>query len=448
MQHFSEQSLSSLTSFTEMTQYMQKNAEGFEESVWIDIIQSLEASFAKSLQYQTEIEKKNEELSSAYAFIEDILASMSDILMVVNHQGIIEKINDAFVRMTGYEQSFIIGKPLSTFIQYEQFPERNILDHLCGLREASIVLKGRLGDIAVDVSCDGNSQRHKRFHQRVLVIRPVSELKQAYDNLKKSNQALLETQQQLVNSEKMAALGRLVAGIAHELNTPMSVVVGNSWSMKQSYHELQAYLGDVVQKDCPQLRSDPQLDDILTELTEILTSSNQAIAHVSQIIQDLRVFSTQDNTVLHAFNLSQVIHRAINWVMNNVHYPISIIQSLDDNIIVLGNEGKLQQVMINLIRNATEALETIPHPELQVSCAMQGDYARILVRDNGQGIPADRLDKIFEPFYTSKAFNKGMGLGLSISYGLIQEMKGKISVWNHLESGAVFEILLPLERGV
>lgn len=270
------------------------------------------------------------------------------------------------------------------------------------------------------------------------VERKNAELSKAYNEIKQVNEILVNTQQQLIHAEKMAALGRMVAGIAHELNTPMGVVVGNLWSMKQSYQELSELLTpDVAQKS--------QVADLMSELKDIIIANDSAIQHISQIIKDLRSFSAKDNALIESMRLSPVLHRAATWVLSNALNHIDIVFALDDALMVLANEGKLQQVIINLVRNAVDALESVDQPCIMITSSPLGRYAQILVRDNGKGIPSEQMDKLFEPFYTSKEVSKGMGLGLSISFGLVQEMHGKITAWNHLDHGAVFEILLPLQ---
>ncbi len=283
-----------------------------------------------------------------------------------------------------------------------------------------------------------------------------AQLEQSYDQLQKAHEALKQTQQQLLHSEKMASLGRLVAGVAHELNNPISFVLGNVHALQRYIERLREYLE--AQHDQTQtshlalLRESLRIDAISQDLPSLITGTMEGAQRTADIVNGLKRFSAFDRESWQTFALEPVIESAILWVRKGTAPQFRITwQAHQPHHWVLGHAGQIQQVMMNLIQNAYDAAQSNGEPHLSISYATTaGDasadhHVALCFSDNGTGITPEQMPHIFDPFYTTKAIGKGTGLGLSISYGIVEQHLGSLTAKPYGElDGAVFTLTLPL----
>lgn len=235
---------------------------------------------------------------------------------------------------------------------------------------------------------------------------------------------------QLVQSAKLAALGEMAAGVAHELNSPMTVIIGTAQMLVRDLDEEQRDIGDA-------------LDDIIN-----------CGLRCKRIIQNLLTFSRQDQLPASEIDLNAEVERVLSLIQYQINRSqIHIVANLDPELPkIIANGPQIQQVLTNLLINARDALDGVERPEkvIEVTTAMRQQAGRrwivLSVRDNGTGIDADILPKIFTPFYTSKEATKGTGLGLSVSLGIAESHKGSIEVDSAAGQGSTFSLVLPLEE--
>ena len=299
------------------------------------------------------------------------------------------------------------------------------------------------------VTCKAHYAHDGRLLGSVLTGRPLDEIRRAYRELKETHERLKATQQQLIQSEKMASLGRLVAGVAHELNNPISFVFGNMYALRSYEQRFREYL-DAVHRDVPlaereALRRRLKIDRILDDIGPLLEGSLEGAERVRDIVQELRRFSTPKNDVPEAFDLVALIRSAVHWVMQSAREKPAVTLALPARFEIVGKEGYVQQILINLLQNALDAVEEVARPCIDVALqAVNGEVA-IVIHDNGPGIDEANLLRVFDPFFTTKAVGKGTGLGLYISYGLATEQcGGRLEAGNHPDGGAVFTLALPV----
>jgi two-component system sensor histidine kinase HupT/HoxJ len=275
----------------------------------------------------------------------------------------------------------------------------------------------------------------------------VGELRRAYHKLREAHDELKRTQQQLLQSEKMASLGKLVAGVAHELNNPISFVLGNMHAMQRYTPRLKRYLDaihdgesrEVLQK----LRTELRIDHILDDLQPLLDGSVEGAERTRDIVDGLKRFSAADRDENVEFNLAETIERSVHWVTRATPTNFRVQIELPKDMPFFGSPGQIQQVITNLVQNASDATEKMPDPLLIITAEVVGEVLCIRFRDNGPGISEQALGKIFDPFYTTQPVGKGTGLGLSISYGIIERHGGQLSVSNAEGGGAEFKLCLP-----
>jgi two-component system NtrC family sensor kinase len=284
----------------------------------------------------------------------------------------------------------------------------------------------------------------------------VRQLAQRNLELERANAQLARTQEKLLQSDKLASIGQLAAGVAHEINNPIGYVHSNLGSLKE-YTEamatmIEAYENALQQADpaaerdqLRALRERLDLGFALQDLPQLLAESREGIERVRKIVQDLRDFSRagRDETWT-LVDLHRSLDTTLNIVWNELKYKAQVERRYGVLPLVPALPSELNQVFMNLFLNAAQAI-----PEqgtIRVETEADEDWARVSVCDSGPGVPPEVLERIFEPFYTTKPVGKGTGLGLSISHGIVARHGGRIEVDNLPEGGACFTVVLPLRR--
>ena len=427
------------------------------EEAWIEVVQKMDAVYADLVHHQVELERKNAALEEAQQFIGSVLAAMTDVLIVCDRNGRIERANAALVDLTGRSEGDLIGAPLHTLFADSSSPFiQRFADKLHGevpLADHEVALIDKSGHpTPLAMNCSSRYDHKGRLLGFVLIGRPVGELRRAYEHLNRAHDELRHTQQQLVLSEKMAALGRLVAGVAHELNNPISFVFGNMHALKRYGERLTKYLQAIDRGESPEnlqaLRAKLKIDRVLTDIAPLVEGTLEGAERVREIVQDLRRFSSTQSEVADTFDLGRVIRTAVSWVVKACRTKPAIKFDLPEPLDVVGHKGPVHQIIVNLVQNAVDVMADIDEPRLEITGRVEEAAVTVIVRDHGAGIAADAMGRIFEPFFTTKKIGEGTGLGLYVSYGLAEELGGKLEAHNHPDGGAVFTLRLPLkERG-
>jgi two-component system sensor histidine kinase HupT/HoxJ len=266
--------------------------------------------------------------------------------------------------------------------------------------------------------------------------------------LRRAHEDLKTTQQQLIHSEKMASLGRLVAGVAHELNNPISFVYGNTVAMKRYAERLARYLaavhGEMPREEREALRRELRIDRLLDDLPSLIDGTVEGAERTRDIVDALKRFSATDRDERRQFDLGEVVERAVQWVGKATGSQFEVKLELPAGITVAGSPGQLQQVVMNLVQNAADATEKARERRLEIGGRIEGGEAVIEFRDSGPGIAEENLGKLFDPFFTTKPVGRGTGLGLAISYGIVERHGGRLSAVSHPKGGALFTLRLPV----
>lgn len=277
------------------------------------------------------------------------------------------------------------------------------------------------------------------------------ELVERHRQLEATYRELTVTQQQLIHSEKMASLGLLVAGIAHELNNPISFVHSNLDFIQDytdkltriitAYADAEDRGGDKRRRGDQQKQS-TKFEDTINTLQELITSCKTGTDRVKQIVLDLRTFSRTDDVGLVMTDLHGGIESTLNLLVREYKDRITVHRDYGDLPKIECYPGQLNQVFMNLLQNAAQAIKE--KGQVWIKTESRGDEIRIIIRDNGVGISENDLKRIFDPFFTTKPIGQGTGLGLSISYGIIERHGGAISVTSKVDVGTEFIVDLPV----
>ncbi|RAI86031.1 sensor histidine kinase [Algoriphagus yeomjeoni] len=279
------------------------------------------------------------------------------------------------------------------------------------------------------------------------------------DELEQALRNLQNTQSQLVNQEKMASLGQLTAGIAHEINNPINFVSSNIMPLKRDIKDIMEVIEfyrttgakeftPESQKEAKQLEEDLELEYVLDEVDQLLKGMDDGAKRTVEIVKGLRLFSRVDEQDMKKVDVHDGINSTIILLNSTMPTKIRIVRDFGELPLVECLAGKINQVFMNIINNAVHALadhvDTIADPIIELRTRSLGDFVSIEISDNGPGMPDHVKQRIFEPFFTTKAVGKGTGLGLSIVYSIIENHKGTLEVITEEGQGTTFKITLPI----
>lgn len=419
------------------------------EAAWIEVIQQMDRVYGELVDSQTALEDKNTELEEAQAFIASVMGAMSDLLIVCDTGGRIQQVNAALERLTGRPAERFVGQPISAVLQSPQEDtQAKFTRHLkagMAFTDCEVSLADAEGTLRpISVNCAPRQDHRNRSLGMVLIGRPIGELQQAYRELDEALQNFEHAQQHLVASEKMAALGRLVAGVAHELNNPISFVFGNMHAMKTYGEKITRFLQamDESPETLQDLRMELGLDRIAADIGPLVDGTLEGAERVSDIVQDLRRFSGNQSEPMEPFLLESAMRTALNWVMRGARKAPKAVIACDGALEINSKKGHVHQILVNLVQNAVDALAATPRAQISLSAGRVKGGVEISVEDNGPGIPAANQGQIFEPFFTTKPVGKGTGLGLYVSYRLADELGGSLRTEPAI-TGARFVLFVP-----
>jgi len=259
------------------------------------------------------------------------------------------------------------------------------------------------------------------------------------------------SQAMLIQQEKLAAIGQLAAGVAHEINNPLSYVSGNMTVANKYIRNLKNYLAaqGELSKQLPvewvtkfeENQKVFKIDLIMQDLVDLCAESLAGTERLKSIVHGLKCFSRTDSDLSAPVDINACIENAITIVWNEIKYTCKLERDLGQILPVMGSQQQLAQVFMNLLMNASQAIAA--DGVITIKSYVDGDNVIIRIADNGCGIPEENLDKIFEPFFTTKELGKGTGLGMSISKVIISEHGGTMVVKSTLGQGTEFTISLP-----
>jgi PAS domain S-box-containing protein len=299
-------------------------------------------------------------------------------------------------------------------------------------------------------------------HERLLaVVRDITARKAQEDELRRNleqqvqlNKKLEDAQNQLLQSEKMASIGQLAAGVAHELNNPIGFVHSNLGTLEKYLKDIfeiaAAYEAaeKAVASGCGELERVHQLKEekeyayLRTDIFQLMAESKDGLARVRKIIQDLKDFSRVGEAEWQWADLHKGIDSTLNIVWNELKYNCKVSKEYGELPEVYCLPSQLNQVFMNLLVNAGHAIEN--QGEITIATGRNGDEVWVAVTDTGRGIPEENLRRIFEPFFTTKPVGQGTGLGLSLAYSIVQRHQGRIEVGSKVGEGTTFRVVLPI----
>ncbi len=285
----------------------------------------------------------------------------------------------------------------------------------------------------------------------------IEELLRANEELKELNAKLSDTQDKLMQSEKLASIGQLAAGVAHEINNPIGYIFSNFGTLEKYLADLFEMLGAYEQAESAlagtpaaerlrALRERIELDYLKDDIPTLMAESKEGISRVRKIVQDLKDFSRVDaRQEWEWVDLHQGIDSTLNIVNNEIKYKADVVKHYGRLPDVECLPSELNQVFMNLLVNAAHAI-TAERGTITIRTGCEGSDVWVEVADNGCGITKENLSRIFDPFFTTKPVGKGTGLGLSLSYGIVKKHAGRVEVTSDIGAGTTFRVTVPQKR--
>ena len=362
-----------------------------------------------------------EEIIAAKDYTDNIIKSMVDTLIVVDPEGKIKKVNQSALDLLGYTEEELAERDMNSVFTDEVFTKTKLREFIKegGLKDYETAYKTKDGK-KIPVLLSGAVMRDKAGNivSVVCVAKDITERIKAEEELK-------TIQNQLIQSEKMSAIGRLSAGVAHEIKNPLAII-------QLSTEDLEEYL--------------PQKDEKIKKSILMITESCQ---RANNVITDLLNFSHITEMDFHKIKLNEVIDTSVALVQNSARINNITVEWNGQDIEGIELEGGfnlLQQVFLNLLTNAIDAIKE--NGKITITAELEKAYGDknvvVKIADTGPGIPENRLSRIFDPFYTTKEPGNGTGLGLSMVYTIIDKHKGIIEAESRIGKGTTFIIILPV----
>jgi PAS domain S-box-containing protein len=386
----------------------------------------------------------------------------TDAIFWLTPEGGISYANEAACKMVRYPCEELLRMHLYDFevgVTAEIWPHNwtYIKERRSYMMETRIRAKG---GIVIPMEATVNYTEFGGREHAFVYARDISERKRAeqsladsYANLKESNQRLEELHQQLLQAEKMASIGQLAAGVAHEINNPIAFVNSNLGTL-QTYLSYLLQLLAVYQRtdglleahlelanEIADVRKRMDLDYVRADVKSLMDESLDGVQRVRRIVQDLKDFSRVGEIERQEVDLHAGLNSTLNIVASSLRQKAEVRKEYGEIPHIEGVPAQLNQVFMNLLVNAGQSIEADGIITLRTGC--DDEWVWVEVEDNGCGIPADNMTRIFEPFFTTKPVGMGTGLGLSLSYGIVAQHGGRIEVSSQIGTGSTFRVLLP-----
>jgi PAS domain S-box-containing protein len=422
-------------------------AERLDEEGWLLLV----------LADVTERERLTKRVRDLQSYAENILQHMNSALVVVDPSGGVTAGNPAAERILGARPGALPGCSV-----WDWFPTTPRGEVLIGrtlqegvrFRGAEAVLTRADGTwIPIGISCAPLLDADGTPLGAVAIFQDLSEIKQL--------------QRQVLQAEKMASIGQLAAGVAHEINNPMGFVHANLFQMEEYLADLRrlwSALGRlqkaVAGRDLAEIRAasehlealsrEVDAEYLLADFAKAIRESQEGAERIRHIVQDLRAFSHQGTGECVLTDVNQCLDSTAHIVSTMMKHSIVLRKEYEELPRIRGYPMQLKQVFMNLLVNAYQAIEERIRRdggsgEVVLRSARVGDGVVVSVADDGVGVPAEHAERIFEPFFTTKEVGVGMGLGLSTSYNIVSRHGGKVRAERRTGGGALFEVFLPLD---
>ena len=415
------------------------------------------------------LRRYSDELKTSEEKFRTISSSAQDAIIMFDEAEAITYWNESAQKIFGYEEQEILGEK-STKIFPTQGDTFTLPKYVGEEKtfEMTAITKG-MNNFPVEVSISSvtiKEQRHTVIILRDITKRKESEIKlrkyqerleqmveERTQDLQKTVQDLKDTQFKLVQSEKLASIGQLAAGVAHEINNPMGFITSNLGTLSNYIEKFNNFIdaqseiihsagskqaNDYIEQKSTSLK----IDYIREDIEDLIKESLDGADRVRNIVLNLKRFSRVDDAEFQDANINECIESTLNIAWNEIKYKAELKKNFGKIPLTKCYPQQINQVFMNLLLNAAHAIDK--YGIIDIATWKSNGHINVSISDNGCGIPEKNIKMIFEPFYTTKETGKGTGLGLSISYDIIKNHKGDITVESTMGQGTTFTVSIPI----
>ncbi len=269
------------------------------------------------------------------------------------------------------------------------------------------------------------------------------ELKQLNEEI---SEAVEERSRQLVHAERMATIGLLTAGVAHEINNPATFISGNCQTLEMFWKDISPHL---VNSKCSTRQQQDKLDFIIEQMPQVLKGIHNGVERISRIVKGLKSYCRQNHSAMSDCDINRCIEQSLELCHNRLKYDINIEKNLAPGLaLIKADSQQIDQVLVNLFVNAADAVAGRDNSKITITTCSENNKVTLKVADNGNGIKPENLENIWKPFFTTKEVDKGTGLGLYTVRGIVENHGGTITVQSSPQQGTVFTLTFPTAKKV
>jgi signal transduction histidine kinase len=456
---------------TERVQALEELLE-VSEQAFLDGASNLEAANAKlevlneKLFFEINERKKAEEAARlGERFLSNVFSAIQDGISVLNRKMYIIRVNEIMGKWFSHNMP-LVGKKCYEAYHLKSQPCEN-----CPVQKSLDTGKPAHNIIPVAMP-DGNAVCWLEVFSFPIIdettgetisvvefIRDITDRRHAEEKLNNAYSELKQMHIQLLQSEKMASIGQLAAGVAHEINNPTGYVLSNLSSLQKYFETLTEFVGiqtetlkkistdggdgaaDILET-LAEKRKMWRIDYIMEDTGQLIDETIEGSMRIKQIVQNLRSFSHIDESESKPADINAGLESTLAVIWNELKYKATVMRDYGDIPLTECNLGQLNQVFMNLLINAVHAIEE--HGQIIIKTRCDESTITVSVSDTGCGIPPEKISRIFEPFFTTKEVGKGTGLGLSIAYDIVKKHNGEIKVESEPGKGTTFTVSIPV----
>ncbi|MDW7695632.1 PAS domain S-box protein [Flammeovirgaceae bacterium SG7u.111] len=388
-----------------------------------------------------------------------VASKTNNSVMITNCKGKIQWVNNSFTKITGYSLEEVMGKKPFEFLNASEKVRKDSWGLLRKLKSkdgftTEMLNYRKSGETYwAEISVTPILNEYGQIEKYIALESDITHRKETEQKLKSTLSDLQSAQSQLVQSEKMASLGQLSAGIAHEINNPINFVFAGTETLKFSMEDFMQIMDkyceldktentEAVLQEIKELKEEFEFGELKEDIFGLIEDIMIGAVRTSEIVKGLRNFSRLDEHNMKLANIHEGLDSTLILLKNQIKNKVQVHKKYGNIHELNCYPGQLNQVFMNILTNAIQAVET--EGNIWISTYEQDQETLISIKDDGEGMSKEVVEKIFEPFFTTKDVGEGTGLGMSISYGIIQKHKGKIVVNSQEGKGSEFIIHLPL----
>jgi two-component system NtrC family sensor kinase len=380
-------------------------------------------------------------LRSHERYFKDIVSAFPIPFFVKDVRGVYRFFNPSFAEYIGLPPEKIMGATVYDIAPKDlaeiYFRKDEVLFRAPGEQTYEARVRARNGEIR-DVIFFKKTYFDEQGNVAGLIgtILDITDRKKVEEDLRQAHLQIRQTQDQMVHAEKLAAIGLLAAGVAHEINNPLAYIGSNMVVFERYVNDLTVFFKQYF-TNCP-----PEIDETVRDMQAIVKESTAGIDSIKKIVQDLRTFSRADTGEWAPADLNEILDGILRIVWNEIKYKAELKHERGDLPMLRVNSRQLGQVFLNILVNAVQSIAE--RGVITVRTFTRPGEAVVEISDTGKGIPPEIVRRIFDPFFTTKVPGQGTGLGLSVSYDIIKKHGGRIDVSSEAGKGSRFAVILPL----